>query len=167
MPALLALIPLKDWLWAALVAALIAGVIYERNHLIAEGAAHEIAALQASSAKLQAAAEARVQQLAADYAATVVAHQETFDAQTQVANAQLSDAAKRVSDYDAYRRSHQTVGGPASAAAIAGSGKSGPSGVDDQFASLEQVALQLASSTAHSVIALNMCMVDRDSLTGK
>lgn len=136
-------------------------------HERAIGAAKEIAALKVSSDALQKAADAKVQQLATDYAATVAAHTETFDAQTKVVSAQLSDAAKRVSDYDAYRRSHQTVGGPASAAAIAGSGKSGPSGVDDQFASLEQVALELASSTAHSVIALNMCMADRDSLTGK
>ncbi len=167
MPALLALIPLKDWLWAALVAALIAGVIYERNHLIAEGAAHEIAALQASSAKLQAAAEAKVQETAANYAATVAALTEKHDADTQVANAQLSNDAQRLRDYDAYRRSHQTVGGPASAAAINGSGTGGNSGSDDKFTSLEQVALGLAGSVAHTSIALIGCMAERNSLTGK
>src|SRR5271166_2882216 len=48
MGALLALIPSKDWFYGALIIALIALLVYELH----EGKVHELAALQASSAKL-------------------------------------------------------------------------------------------------------------------
>jgi hypothetical protein len=53
MGALLALIPGKDLLYGALLVAFIAFGVYERHHLIAEGQQHELAALQASSDRLQ------------------------------------------------------------------------------------------------------------------
>jgi hypothetical protein len=53
MGALLALIPLKDWLYGGAIVALIAFGVHERNHLIAEGQQHEIAALKTSSEQLQ------------------------------------------------------------------------------------------------------------------
>jgi hypothetical protein len=53
MPALLALIPGKDWLYGGLIVLLISFGIYERHHLIAEGQQHELAALKLSSDKLQ------------------------------------------------------------------------------------------------------------------
>jgi hypothetical protein len=167
MTALLAMIPAKDWIYGTLIASLLAFGFYEVHHLKAEGAAQEAAALQKSSAELQVKADAQVQVNAANYAATVAAITERENANTQTANAQLSDAAKRVSDYDAYRRSHPNVGSPATAAAIAGSGSVGTSGIEDEFRQLEQVALSLASSTAHDVIALTQCMQERDALTGK
>jgi hypothetical protein len=53
MGALLALIPGKDLVYGAVIICLITLGLYERHHLIAEGQQHELAALQASSAKLQ------------------------------------------------------------------------------------------------------------------
>jgi hypothetical protein len=53
MPALLALIPIKDWIYGGLIVLLISFGVYERHHLIAEGQQHELAALKLSSDKLQ------------------------------------------------------------------------------------------------------------------
>ena len=53
MPALLALIPLKDWVYSGLIILLIGFGVYERHHLIAEGQQHELAALKLSSDRLQ------------------------------------------------------------------------------------------------------------------
>lgn len=53
MGALLALIPTKDLVYGALIAILLAFGIYERHHLITEGATHELAALKASSDRLE------------------------------------------------------------------------------------------------------------------
>jgi hypothetical protein len=53
MGALLALIPTKDMVYGALIVMLAAFGIYERHHLIAEGQQHELAALKASSDRLE------------------------------------------------------------------------------------------------------------------
>jgi hypothetical protein len=53
MLAFLALIPTKDWLYGGIIVALLLFGIHERNHLMAEGEAHEAAALKTSSDKLQ------------------------------------------------------------------------------------------------------------------
>jgi hypothetical protein len=52
MGALLAAFGLKDLVWAGLIAAVLGYGVYEVHHLKAEGAAHELAVLQASSAQL-------------------------------------------------------------------------------------------------------------------
>jgi hypothetical protein len=54
MPALLALIPGKDWLYGGIIVALLAGFGWFTVHERHAGAAHEVAALKASSDKLQA-----------------------------------------------------------------------------------------------------------------
>jgi len=51
---LLALIPSRDWFYGAAILGLLIFGVYERQHLINEGAAHEVAALKASSDKLKA-----------------------------------------------------------------------------------------------------------------
>ena len=61
MGALLALIPSKDWFYGALIIALIAVLVYERH----EGKVHELAALKASSEKLQAQTAAKTAELQA------------------------------------------------------------------------------------------------------
>jgi len=53
MSALLALIPTKDWFYGILIASLLAFGVYERHHLLVEGQQHELAALQASSDRLE------------------------------------------------------------------------------------------------------------------
>ena len=53
MGALLALIPTKDAIYGALILCIVLFGVYEVHHLKAEGAAHEMAALKASSDKLQ------------------------------------------------------------------------------------------------------------------
>lgn len=167
MGVLLSFIPQKDIFYGALLLLALAAGAYEVHHLKAEGAAHEISALQASSAKLQAEAAKQIAENTANYAATVAAVTEKADADYKVSAAQHESDAQRLRDYDAYRRSHPAVGGPASAAAIADAGKSGATGIDDKFASLEQVALGVAGSNAHLAIALMACMQERDGLTGK
>lgn len=53
MPAFLALIPTKDWIYGGLIVALLLFGMYERHHLLVEGQQHELAMLQASAKKLQ------------------------------------------------------------------------------------------------------------------
>lgn len=165
MPALLALIPFRDWIYGALIVGLIVFGIHERNHLIAEGAAHEAAALKESSDKLIAQETAHVALVAKTYAAQAAKTTETLDEQTQATAAAQSDAAQRLRNYDAYRRSHPDVastGQPATDTGASGAGANG-----QRFSSLEQVALQLAGAAAASRDALAACMTDRDALTGK
>jgi len=54
MPALIALIPGKDWLYGGIIVVLLAGFGWYTVHERHAGAAHEVAALKASSDKLQA-----------------------------------------------------------------------------------------------------------------
>ena len=50
---LLALIPIKDWIYGGIISALLVFGVYEKHHLITEGQQHELAALKLSSDKLQ------------------------------------------------------------------------------------------------------------------
>src|ERR1700675_4685145 len=165
MGAILSLIPIKDWIYGAIIAGLIAFGFYEVHHLKAEGAAHEVAALKESSDKLIAQETAHVALVAKTYAAQAAKTTETLDEQTQATAAAQSDAAQRLRNYDAYRRSHPDVartGQPATDAAVSGAGE-----VVQRFSRMEQVALQLIGAAANSRDALTSFMTDRVVMTGK
>lgn len=136
-------------------------------HERAIGAAKEIATLKASSDALVKANAAALTKLSTDYAATIVAHQETFDAQTQADATQHTSDLKRLSDFDAYRRLYAAMASARSGPAAAGQGTPSSFDVETVLASLEPVALALADSTRDTAAALTLCMADRDSLTGK
>jgi hypothetical protein len=167
MSALLALIPLKDWIYLSLIAALLGGfaayTIHERNL----GAAHEVATLKKSSDELQAKAAAHVAQVAKAYSTASTVNLENLNAQLKAASDQHDSDAQRLREYDAYRRAHPAVASAQTGSGIGVSGGSGTSEDDGRFASLEQVALQLATAGREVNSSLSACMADRDALTGK
>ena len=164
---LLALIPIKDWFYGAVIVGLILFGIHEVNHLKAEGAAHEVAALKVSSDKLIAQETAHVALVAKTYAASAAKTTETLDEQTQATAAAQSDAAQRLSDFNAYRRSHSAVASAGGAGANQGAGTDSGGSDSERLSSLEQVALDLAGAAAAGRNALSACMAERDALTGK
>jgi hypothetical protein len=167
MPALLALIPFRDWIYGALIVGLIVFGIHERNHLIAEGAAHEVAALKESSDKLIAKETAHVALVAKTYAAAAAQTQGDLDAKIQAADAQHTSDAQRLREYSAYRSTHPDVASPAGASGNSGAGTSSAGQSEDFVASLGQSGVALADALRDTSAALSACMKDRNDLTGK
>jgi hypothetical protein len=167
MGALLALIPGKDLFYGGAIIALLLFGVYEYKHIEAKGAAHEIAALQASSKTLTDAATKQVAETAANYATTVAAITEKADENDKASAAQHESDAQRLRDYDAYRSSHPALESAGSGTQPQAAGTPGDNGVERSLSSLEQVALDLAGSLRDDQNALSACMADRDGLTGK
>lgn len=167
MLALLKLIPIKDWLYTGIIAALLIGFWYYTVHERELGAAREMAALQASSAKLQVAAQKQVAETAANYATTLNTIQEKQSDEIKMAAAQHDADARSLLYYDTYRRLHPALGSPASGPGTAGAGSSVAPTDDGRFSSLEQVALGLAGAARSDAGSLTACMADRDALTGR
>jgi hypothetical protein len=165
MPALLALIPIKDWFYGAIIVGLLLFGWHEVEHLKAEGAAHEVAALKVSSDKLVAQEAAHVALVAKNYAAAAAATTETLNAQIQTASTQHAADLKRVQDFADYRRSHPDVASATQPAA--GAGTSGTGQSEDFDSELRLSSVSLADALRDSSSALSACMVDRNSLTGK
>jgi hypothetical protein len=154
-------------MWAAIIVALVAFGAYEHHHLIAEGEAHELAALKVSSDKLLAANAIEIQKTAATYATTVASITEVHENEVNAAAVAHADALRSLSDFDAYRRSHTALDSAASPSAAVASGTASTFDVETVFASLEPVALGLADATHAVNAALTMCMAERAELTGK
>lgn len=167
MTALLALLPARDYFYAALIIALIAFGVYERNHLIDEGITHETAAVTAASAKAEAAADAKIKVLTAQHEKTVEAIEEDYAQHEQANIAQRSADADRLREYDAYRRAHGSVASAASGPAATIQAASDASGGDEILERLESISVDLAASLRDEAVALSSCMVERDALTGK
>lgn len=167
MPALLKLVPLKDWVYLSLILALLGGfgayTIHER-HL---GAAHEITVLKKSSDELQAKAAAHVIQVAKAYSTASTANEEKLNAQLKAASDQHDSDAQRLREYDAYRRSHPAVASAPNAGGVVAAGGSSASSDEHELESLELVALGLATAGREVSAALTACVADRNSLTGK
>lgn len=160
-----ALVPVRDWLYLAVILALIGFGVYERNHLIDEGQRHEVTALKESSAKLIAQAQKDIAARDADYAAKVQALEKRYAQEHQNDDAQRASDAERLREYDAYRRAHPTVG---SAACGPCSRPSGSVSVDpdgERFDRLASLAVELAAADSAARTALTACMSERDSLT--
>ncbi len=167
MGALLSFIPGKDLVYGGIIIALILSGIYEVHHLKAEGAAHEIAALQKSSAALQADAAKQVAETATNYATTVATITEKADEDAKASTAQHESDAQRLREYDAYRSQHPALASAGSGSNDAAKGAPGDNGVERSLDGLEQVALNLAAALRGDQDALAECMADRDGLVGK
>ncbi len=87
-------LPIKDWIWGGLVAALLIFGAYEKHHLIAEGQQHELAALKLSSDKLQKQTAAQTAELQAK--ATMA--EQAYDKEINSLN-NLSPVSVRVCSY--------------------------------------------------------------------
>jgi hypothetical protein len=161
------LIPFRDWLYLGAFIALIGAGVYERTHLINEGKAKEIVSLKKSSDSLNAAADAKVAQLTADHVKEVADLQEKFDEQQRASSLQSASDSDRLREYDAYRRSHPAVQSASSGPAAAGARTGSDSQVDSIAIRMEEVALGLADADRETLNALQSCMIERDSVTGK
>jgi hypothetical protein len=165
MSALLRLIPGE--IYAGIILAVLAFGWYEVKHIESLGAVHEVAALKKSSDELTAKANARIIEVAKNYADASNKTTETLNAQIQAADAQHTSDLKRVQDYNAYRNSHPAVAstGGTSAVTSAGTGSSGQS--EDFDSELRLASVTLADALRDSTAALAACMNDRNDLTGK
>ena len=127
MGALLTLIPTKDLVYGALIAILLAFGVYERHHLITEGATHELAALKASSDRLEKKSVAETAELQAK--ATMA--EQTHDKEI-LARSNLPPVSVRVCHYagsgSVVSQSGTTQSGNAPASASAGNVQPVPSG---------------------------------------
>lgn len=162
MGTLLELVPLKDWLYAGLLVLVIAFSVHEYRDIEAKGAAKETAAVQMASAAVQAQAKKTNDKLTADYSAAVVTVGENYAKAMQSADA-AHDADLKLLQRRAASSGgsgNTAVGGASGAAATAGAG-------DEGFSGLGSVALELATALRADDAALTQCYADRDSLTGK
>jgi hypothetical protein len=167
MSALLALIPLKDWIYGGIIVAILAGFGWYTVHERDLGKASEVAALKKSSDELQAKAAAHVAQVAKAYSTASTVNLENLNAQLKAASDQHDSDAQRLREYDAYRRTHPAVASAQTGSGFGSAGSQSSNGYDEQFASLEQVALQLATAGREVNASLAACMADRTTLTGK
>ena len=167
MAALLSLIPGKDIFYGALIIALLLFGWHEVNHLKAEGATKEVAALKISSDKLVAQEAAHVALVAKTYAAAAANTQGKLDAQIQANTALASNDANRVREYNAYRSQHPAMASAGGTVGSSGQGTGSASQSEDFAGELGQAGVSLADALRDSNAALGACMKDRDDLTGK
>jgi len=157
MGALFALIPFRDKLWAAGVIALVAFGWYEYVHLQHVGAAKQLAAEQAASKKVLAAANQNIMDLADLYQKQITAIQEQQ-------NVQLKAAADSSADLAARLRVALAAGGKCpvlqGAPAAAPSEATGAGSIADAVAGL-------AAAAAHDNAIIQAERAERDALTGK
>lgn len=164
---LASLIPIRDWLYGALIVGLICFGLYERSHLISEGETHELAAVAAASDKAERIAQTRVDTLNKAHTDTVAQIVEKASEQHAQDSAQHDADARRLRDIDANRQAAAGVQGSAAGPQSASGGIGGPVTDDGRFESLEQVALGLADGNRAGLDALNTCRAERADLVGK
>jgi len=165
MSALLALIPLKDWFYAGLIALLLIFGIHEYQDIEAKGAAHEQAAVLAASAKADATAKAQIAKVTADYSAAIVTVGENYAKAIQSADAAHSADLQRLQQRAASGNGTNTsVGSTGSASATANAGTARALALGSVPA---ERALDLADALRADDAALIQCYAERDSLTGK
>jgi|HubBroStandDraft_6_1064221.scaffolds.fasta_scaffold736634_2 hypothetical protein len=117
MLALLALIPVKDYLWAALVVGLVGFGLYERAHLIDEGEAHEQAQVTNVTKAAFAERNATLAKQAAIDAANLKTIEDSYANSLHLANATTDALNARLRNYeDASRRSVAVPGDSATPA---------------------------------------------------
>ncbi len=164
MPALLALIPFKDWVYLGIITALVAGFGWYTVHERHEGEAHEVAALQKSSAKLVNEANAQIATLTAAHAAELKKVLSDNDQQLQAATVQHNSDTQRLRDADAYRRQHSAIQSAAQSPGATATGTSGASQGGSGIERLEQISSELADGLRDTSAALTACMTERDSV---
>ena len=156
MLALLSGLGIKDCIYAFLIIALGAFLVYERTHLINEGKKDVLTALAASTAKLTAANNAALAKQAGEDAAAITAVETSYAKALATSNASAAALSGRLRDYLAARSGEATVPGntvapvgPYDATGIA-------AGIDSAVAGV----IQAAGDDAQQVIALQQYVTD-------
>jgi len=159
------LVPFRDYVYAALVAA---AIVFWFHHDAVEqkkGAAHEIAAVQAATAKVQAAAEAQIKQNDSEYASNLAKVTSGYEEELSLDAGQHDADLQRLRDADkSHSGAHPAVGsaGPAHAGSATGTASTGGLGKVPA-----ELALELADALRHDDAQLKACWAERDGLTGK
>lgn len=164
---LASLIPVRDYLYGALILFLLCFGLYERSHLISEGETHELVAVKAASDKAEKTAQIHVDALVNQHAEVVGQIVEKANEQHAKDSAQHDADARRLRDIDANRQAAAGVQGSAAGPQSAGGGVGGPVTDDGRFTSLEQVALRLADGNRAGLEAVTACQNERADLVGK
>jgi|GEM_PF-6674079 len=167
MPALLAMLSVRDYVLGAIIALLISGGVYEYHHLIDVGEARKLQQIKETSDKAEAAADAKVAAPTAQHANELTALKETYEKQHANDLAQSASDAERLREYDAYRSSHKVLPSAAGGKPNAAVPAAVYTDLDERITRLEVVSSELASSLRSTVDSLRECMTERDSLTGK
>jgi hypothetical protein len=169
MPLFLKLIPFRDYLYAAIAAALLVwyNVHVDRlEHRYAAAQVHAVeAADTAATKKANDAAAAIIAANSADYATKLKKAQDTFDANTQASTAaNAADIARLRNIAAGYQQANAVLRGTIAASAAGGPISSSPE-------SLGTVPAELGAELAGALRATrdqrDVCYAERDSLTGK
>lgn len=162
---LLKLIPFRDYVYAAIA---IAAVVFWVHHNHVEqrvGAQREVAAVQAATAKVQAAAAATIKQKDSEYASNLAKVQTDHESQlTANADQHNADLQRLRSSYQSHGGANTAVGSTGGAAPGPATGAQSTGGLGDVPAGL---ALELADALRHDDAELQACWNERDELTGK
>jgi hypothetical protein len=161
----LALIPIKDWIYAAIIGTiLISGYVFVHRCHAAED---DMKSINAQSAALLVVANAHIAQLTADHAKEIKANEIIYTTELKDNAAQHTADLVRLRQLDAYRQSHPDVARPGTGSEGSGSGSGSEDKGPGSFTGLGLVAAALADATRDLTTSLDTCTRDRDSLTGK
>jgi|SRR5271165_830651 len=159
------LIPFRDYFYAALAAAALVFWFHHDHVEQQKGAAHEVAAVQAATAKVTAAAVAANKLKDSEYASNLAKVQSGYEEELGLDAGQHDADLQRLRDADQNHRGANTaVGRAASPTARPATGAGSTGGLGDVPAKL---ALELADALRHDDAELHACWADRDGLTGK
>lgn len=166
MGAILKLVPLKDWIYLAII--VVAGLafwgysVHERK----VGAAHEVEAVTKASDRTKADAQKVLDAKTDDYKLKLKASQEKRDEDVNAAAAHAADLGDRLRHYEALNRANAGVPG----AATPGTPAAACSGSDSEvviprpvFEAL--IGVEAAAEHDHAIIISERA--ERDALTGK
>jgi len=157
---LLKLIPAKDWLYIAIIVAIIGLFGWYTVHERRIGAQHEIVAIQKASKKATDAANKRIQDLTDQHAADVAVIEGNYESLLKDADTAHTSDLQRLRNADAYRKANPMLGSSPGGSAQTNNGS-------DSFERLERVSSGLADALRQDDAALSACYAERDSLTGK
>lgn len=130
-------------------------------HFEHKAVAHYFAGLKAQSAKIEAAAEAKIASLNQQYAAGVAAREAQHATDIKNLTATHASELERLRAADAARQARAVLDSSAS-------GREAQRAEDERrLVSLERVAADLADALREEQANLFVCQADRDSLTGK
>lgn len=166
MTALLKLIPLKDWIYLAILILLGCGFWYYTVHERKIGAAHEIAAVTKASDATKRQAQATIDTNAAQYAANLKASQEKRDADVNAAAAHAADLGERLRYYETHNGGNPVLQGPTAP----GTPAAACSGSDSEVVvprAIYEGLINVEAATEHDQPIIVSERSERDSLTGK
>jgi hypothetical protein len=157
---LLSLIPIRDWLYMAIIIGLIAGFAVFVHHERALGAQKIVAADKAATAREIAVAEANNAQLASRYEAKLQGTQSDYEAQLAAGHSTADALAASLSNYVARHR----CASPVPAHPAGARGPNGPPAVAGSDSSITEATRRAVEAAAADAAELKALQSERASL---